>query len=118
MKVNNILSFQSQFKSSQSIQNSSEEKQSKNNDSKNTFLDKFETSIRNSADLNDTIQVPRTIFKGYLSFCAGSALMPVASMIKNNFPKTSNALNIINAGLIIYGTYSFVRPYLITQKKD
>jgi len=90
---------------------------SPNNSPNNSILDKFETNIRNSADMNDTIKVPRTIFKGYLAFCAGSALMPVASMIKNKLPKTSNALNVINAGLIVYGTYSFVRPYLVTQNQ-
>lgn len=84
-----------------------------------SFLDKFETGIRNSADLNDTVQVPRTIFKGYLAFMVGTALTTIAAMTKNNYKKTTNTLNAISIALVTYGTYSFARPYIIkTQKKN
>lgn len=86
------------------------------NNKQNTFLDKFETNIRNSADLNDTIKVPRTIFKGYLAFMAGTALTTIAAIAQKKHPKISNTFNAISAGLIIYGTYSFVRPYIIKDK--
>lgn len=77
------------------------------------FLDKFETSIRNSADLNDTIKVPRTIFKGYLAFMASTTLVTLASFAKTKYPKSATVMNTISAGLALWGTYSFVRPYII-----
>lgn len=80
---------------------------------KKSFLDNFETNIINSADLNDTVQVPRTIFKGYLAFMAGTALLAIGGLAKNKYPKTSNGLNILSAGLTVWGTFSFVRPYII-----
>jgi len=85
---------------------------------KNGLLDKFETSIRNSADLNDTVKVPRTIFKGYLAIMTGSTLISVAMLAQNKCKKISNALNILSAGLMIFGTYSFVRPYLLKNKEE
>lgn len=85
-------------------------------DKKRSFLDKFETSMRNSADLNDTVQVPRTIFKGYLAFMAGAALSTLALIAKNNHLK--NTLNVASTGLIIWGTFSFVRPYIIKTSQD
>ena len=77
------------------------------------LLDTFETDVKNSADLNDIIQVPRTIFKGYLAFMAGTALTTIAAVAKNKHPKVSDLMNILSTGLIIYGTFSFVRPYII-----
>lgn len=105
MKIQNTL-YTNSFKSSDS---SSE----KNLKSEKSFLDKFETGIRNSADMNDTLQVPRTIFKGYLAFMVGTGLASVAMIAKNKFPKLSVALNLSSILLATYGTYSFVRPYLI-----
>lgn len=103
------------MKAKPSKNNAGEESAVQNN-KRSTFLDKFETSIRNSADLSDTIKVPRTIFKGYLAFMAGTALTTVAAIAQKKYPKVSNTFNIISAGLIIYGTYSFVRPYIIKDK--
>ncbi len=89
------------------------QKNNENTTNKNDFLDKFYTSIKNSSDLNDTVAVPRTIFKGYLAFMTGTALSGISAMAKNKYPKMSGALNILSIGLIIFGTFSFVRPYLI-----
>lgn len=107
MKISALNSYSPKFTS---------HKASSDQEPKENFLDKFKTDIINSADLNDTIQVPRTIFKGYLAFTAGTALTTVAAIAKNRLPKVSNGLNIASAALIIYGTYSFVRPYLIRDR--
>lgn len=85
---------------------------------RNGFLDKFETGIRNSADLNDTVKVPRTIFKGYLSIMTGTSLITLAMVAKNTHKKLSNVLNVVANGLMIFGTYSFVKPYLLKTPKE
>lgn len=87
-----------------------------NKDKNRSFLDKFETGIRNSADLNDTVQVPRTIFKGYLAFMAGATLTTFA-IIAKKYPKFANFLNITAGVLMTWGTYSFVRPYIIKDSE-
>ena len=118
MKVsNNLNTFLPNFK--QDVSNDKSEQNIDRSSSKSkSLLDKFETSIVNSADLNDTIQVPRTIFKGYLSFTVGTALIPIAMIAKNKHPKTSNLLNILAGVFTVFGTYSFVRPYVIKNKKE
>ena len=80
-------------------------------------MDKFETSIRNSADLKDTVVVPRTIFKGYLSIMTGTSLLTIAMIAKNTHKKLSTALNVVANGLMIFGTYSFTRPYIFNDSK-
>jgi len=85
---------------------------------KEGLLDKFETNIRNSADMNDTVKVPRTIFKGYLSIMTGSTMIALAMLAQKSFKKISNALNLLSAGFMIFGTYSFVRPYLLKNKEE
>ena len=82
------------------------------------FLDKFETGIINSADLNDTVQVPRTIFKGYLAFFAGTTLPAIGAIIKKKAPKITTVFNVASALLLIYGTFSFVRPYIIKNSSE
>ena len=96
------------------------------------LIDKLTTSVKNSADLNDTVNVPRTIFKGYLSFMVGTTLITIASLFKKNIQKiesgkitetiTKNgkiakALNIIGLAAALFGTFSFVRPYIIKDKQ-
>ena len=85
---------------------------------KTGLLDKFETNIRNSADLNDTVKVPRTIFKGYLAIMTGTSLMTLAMVAKNTHKKMSNVLSVVANGLMIFGTYSFVRPYIMRDSKE
>lgn len=114
MKINNISNSTPKFTNKSDSEKA--DMPAENKPKTPTFLDKFETSVRNSADLNDTIQVPRTIFKGYLAFTVGTALVTVAMIAKNKLPKISNSLNLASAAFVIYGTYSFVRPYLIKSK--
>lgn len=82
-----------------------------------SFLDKFETGIVNSADLNDTIKVPRTIFKGYMAFMVSSTLLAISTIFNKNKAFTTT-LNVASALTALYGTFSFTRPYLIKTKKD
>lgn len=75
------------------------------------ITDKFETKLKNSADMNDCIAVPRTIFKGYLGVMFGTALASIAGMLKPS--KTKMALSLTAIGLSAFGTWSFARPYII-----
>ena len=75
------------------------------------ITDKFETYLKNSADINDCIAVPRTIFKGYLGVMFGTALASVSALLKPSKIKT--ILNLVAIGLSTYGTWSFARPYII-----
>lgn len=92
---------------------------SKNPENNSGFLDKFETRVINSADLNDTVKVPRTIFKGYLAFMVGTALLTLAPIAKKNkHLKLANTLTITAAALTTYGTFSFARPYIIKGRGE
>ena len=79
---------------------------------KKKFTDKFQTGLRNSADMNDCISVPRTIFKGYLGIMFGTTLAAGANLIKSP-SKIKTALNVAALGLSAYGTWSFARPYVL-----
>ena len=52
--------------------------------SNKSFLDRIHENTRNSADMTDTIVVPRTIFKGYLGIMAGTTLVTLAGITKQN----------------------------------
>ena len=85
-------------------------------DKKSDFLLKFHENARNQADMTDTVVVPRTIFKGYLGFMAGTTLTSIGALLKKH-PKTSTAFNIAGLLTCLYGTYSFVRPFTIKDTK-
>lgn len=78
---------------------------------KQKFTDKFQTGLKNSADMSDCISVPRTIFKGYLGIMAGTTAMTAGSFIKN--PTIKKCLSLGGLASSIYGTWSFVRPYIL-----
>ena len=68
--------------------------------------------------MNDTIIVPRTIFKGYLGIMTGTTLVTLGGLInKTKNPKTFKGT--MAAGLIasMYGTWAFVRPFIIRDSK-
>lgn len=100
MKVHKIQSNINNFKSN------TEQK-------KENFTDKFSSRIKNSADLNDCVAVPRSVFKGYLAFMLGTAALTLGSFLptKAKALKTSVLIggNLVNT----YGIWSFVRPYII-----
>ncbi len=78
-------------------------------------LDFLSEKVVNKNDLNDMVTTPRAIFKGYLCFTAGTAVNTIGSLIKQG--KFANALKITGCLATIYGTYNFVKPYLI-RKND
>ena len=83
----------------------------KNNTENQKFTDKFYANTRNAADMNDTVVVPRTIFKGYLGFMAGTTMTSLGALAKNNAIKKT--LNIAGLLTCLYGTWSFVRPFVV-----
>ena len=84
------------------------------NAKKDSFLEKFHSCTKNSADMTDTILVPRTIFKGYLGIMTGTTLVTLGGLVnKTKHPKLFKGT--MGAGLLtsLYGTYAFVRPFII-----
>lgn len=75
------------------------------------FTDKFQTKLKNSADMSDCITVPRTIFKGYLGIMVGTTALTMGSFIKN--PVAKKVLSLGGLATSLYGTWSFVRPYIL-----
>ena len=82
---------------------------------KKKLTDIFER-IANPTDMNDTLQVPRTIFRGYLSFTIGTSFLTLAGLFKK-VEKLSAGLSVLGTLAAIYGTYSFVRPYAFKEHK-
>lgn len=90
---------------------------SKTNESKKRdFLNQFHEKAKNSADMTDTILVPRTIFKGYLGIMTGTTLLTLGSLL-NKYKNFSKGLNIAGVLTSMYGTYAFVRPFIIKDVK-
>lgn len=86
--------------------------------SNRSFLDRIHENTRNSSDMTDTIVVPRTIFKGYLGIMAGTTLVTLAGLTnKTKFPKLFKGTMV--AGLLssMYGTWAFVRPFIIRDAR-
>lgn len=83
---------------------------------KSDFLNKFHEKTKNSADMTDTILVPRTIFKGYLGIMTGTTLLTLGSLITKpkNLSKTLSTTGVLTS---MYGTYAFVRPFIIKDVK-
>jgi len=81
-----------------------------------SFLDNFHSKVRNSADMNDTIVVPRTIFKGYLGIMTGTTLLTLGSLLSKH-AKLSKFLGITGALTSFYGTWAFVRPYILKDNQ-
>jgi hypothetical protein len=64
-------------------------------------------------DVNDTVTMPRAIFKGYMCFTAGTAINAIGGMLKN--PKAKKALGIAGTLISIVGTFNFVKPFLYKE---
>ena len=102
MKVSQITSFN---------------RSSSSSERKNSVLDKIHSYTKNSADMNDTIVVPRTIFKGYLGIMSGTTLITLAGLInKVKHPKIFKGT--MASGLLasMYGTWAFVRPFILKDR--
>lgn len=79
-----------------------------------SFLDKIHAYTKNSADMNDTIVVPRTIFKGYLGIMSGTTLVTLSGLVnKNKYPKSFKGLMATGLLASMYGTWAFVRPFIL-----
>ena len=100
MNVQKIQQYSANFKSEQQ-------------QNKEKFTDKFSSKIKNSADLNDCVAVPRSVFKGYLAFMLGTAALTLGSFLPQSAKKVKTGVlvggNLVNT----YGIWSFVRPYII-----
>ncbi|MCM1265214.1 MAG: hypothetical protein NC200_03360 [Candidatus Gastranaerophilales bacterium] len=81
------------------------------NSDKKHFTDNFQTKVKNSADMQDCITVPRTIFKGYLGIMIGTTLGSIATLLKPS--KTKTAVAAAGIATAMYGTWAFVRPYIL-----
>lgn len=79
-------------------------------------LKMFHDKAKNSADMTDSILVPRTIFKGYLGIMAGTTLLTLSSL-SGKHPKISKPLGILGALTSLYGTWAFVRPFIVKDAK-
>ena len=65
-------------------------------------LKMFHDKAKNSADMTDSILVPRTIFKGYLGIMTGTTLLTLSSFT-SKFSKISKSLGILGALTSLYG---------------
>lgn len=81
-----------------------------------SIFDKLSTNIKNSRDVNDTVKLPRCIFKGYLCFMLGATLTSL-SVLSKKAKKLTLALQLSSFALTAYGTYNFVKPYLFKNSK-
>lgn len=82
------------------------------------FLDKMEQSMRDSSDMTDSIVVPRTIFKGYLGIMTGTTLITLSGLLnKAKNPKLFKGTMVVGLLTSLYGTWAFVRPFIIKNAK-
>ncbi len=89
-----------------------------NGNKNGSFLDRIHENTKNSADMTDAIVVPRTIFKGYLGIMTGTTLVTLGGLVnKTKHPKLFKST--MTAGLLtsLYGTWAFVRPFIIKDAK-
>lgn len=88
-----------------------------NSDRQNkSWLDKIHENTKNSADMTDTIVVPRTIFKGYLGIMAGTTILTLGSLVYNH-PKIFKTVTAAGLLTSLYGTWAFVRPFVLKDAK-
>ena len=79
-------------------------------ESKPDIIDFISKKAINPKDVNDTVTMPRAIFKGYLCFTAGTAINAIGGMLKND--KAKKFLAIAGSLISILGTFNFVKPFL------
>ena len=80
------------------------------------IADFISSKVVNKRDIEDTVTMPRAIFKGYMCFTAGTAISAITTGLKQN--KFTKGLNIAGSVLSIFGTYNFVKPFLIKQENS
>ncbi len=80
------------------------------------IIDTISQKVVNQNDINDSVQVPRSIFKGYLFFFVGTSIGAINGLLKgaNTLSKiTKGALTAATAVITAVGTFEFVKPYLV-----
>lgn len=92
-------------------------KASSNEQGKNSFLDKIHEHTKNASDMTDTVVVPRTIFKGYLGIMAGTTMATLGSLASAKLPKIGKTLSVAGLLTSMYGTWAFVRPFILKDAK-
>lgn len=98
----------------QNKENKQSIKQPKKIEYKPDILDTFSEKVVSRRDITDTVTVPRAIFKGYLCFTVGTAINSIASLL--NHEKIKKGLAIAGTLTSIYGTYNFVKSFLVKEK--
>lgn len=89
---------------------------------KPSLFDSIMEKVVNPRDLNDTVHVPRSIFKGYLSFMVGTAIASMGTLIKNIKPfgkelsAIPNICTAVSIALTAIGTFEFVKPFMVKEK--
>ena len=83
---------------------------------KKDIIDIVSDKFSSKKDVYDTVTMPRAIFKGYLCFTAGTAINAIAGMLKKT--NLSKALGITSSLISIYGTYNFVKPFLVRNNEN
>lgn len=85
---------------------------------KDGFLDNLHKHVKNSADMTDTIVVSRTIFKGYLGIMTGTTLVTIGGLVDRvKHPKLFKGTMLAGLLTSLYGTWSFVRPFILKDAK-
>ena len=79
-------------------------------ENKPDIIDFISKKAINPKDVNDTVTMPRAIFKGYMCFTAGTAINAIGGMLKNDVAKKT--LAIAGTLISIVGTFNFVKPFL------
>ncbi len=77
------------------------------------FLDNIHERNGNSADMTNTIVVPRTIFKGYLGIMAGTTLATLGAFMTNRFKNVGKFLSVTGLLTSMYGTWALVSPFVL-----
>ena len=82
-------------------------------ENKPDIIDFISKKVINPKDVNDTVTMPRAIFKGYMCFTAGTAINAIGGMLKNDVAK--KFLGIAGTLISIVGTFNFVKPFLYKE---
>lgn len=99
-------------------------KQPQNDEFKPSIFDKIMENTINPHDINDTVEVPRSIFKGYLSFMLGTCVASIGGLISKAKPfgkelkAIPNLLTAVSVGLTAIGTFEFVKPFMVHKNKE
>lgn len=84
---------------------------SKPQNKKPEFIDKFLGLVRNQSDINDCVAVPRGIFKAYLWIMGGFGLIGISNAIPNKFKNFKSTLSIIGNVCNIISAFYFAKPF-------